>query len=670
MAKYGIPERNGREYAPAVNTDPGIVSELLDVAFSHRISLIASALGTPPAYLDRACQGRGRHRSPRSSGKRTHAERQLAAGVDLLIAQGTEAGGHTGAIATMILTPEIVEIAGDVPVLAAGGIASGRQMAAALALGAAGVWCGSVWLSSEEDIAPAAVKQKFLAATSSDTLRSATRTGKPARQLRSAWHDEWDIPGAPAPLPMPLQSLLVQPASGPHRRRRRSGTRPRARARELLCRPGRRFLRAAAPRRRDHARPRRRLQSAARRARPTGGGADGISRLLPRRRLHERARPARRPPARRPRRRRDSGRAARGSSARRVGRSRRTAILYWEAYAANKRGVTAIWRPTRGGSLRCALRAEADFVFESETPGTMARRGLAYDDVQRVNRARRLHVDHAVRKRRAEGTATPTPSSSSGPRAARWRPIATATAAAPDQRPAGIPACGRRRSRRRAHRASRSEEHRSRAARRRLGCPVRHAGDALADPRHCGRRSAGQRADRGRCRRGSSTRAAAARARPEPSGTCSTATSSCTRARSAAGRFTNNLFRWLHQEGACDAQLAALDWSECRSSSPPNVARRAEHCAASSPSSWRARRSARCSRRRSSVSCSPRRSSRSPTSPRARSSRRELLGRARRPRAAGAVRTRERRRVRVQAAGAEARRAQRRGLRRDPGLSV
>jgi NAD(P)H-dependent flavin oxidoreductase YrpB (nitropropane dioxygenase family) len=112
----------------------------------------------------------------------------------------------------MILTPEIVDVAGDVPVLAAGGIASGRQMAAALALGAAGVWCGSVWLSSEEDIAPASIKQKFLAATSSDTLRSATRTGKPARQLRSAWHDEWEQPGAPRPLPMPLQALLVKPA--------------------------------------------------------------------------------------------------------------------------------------------------------------------------------------------------------------------------------------------------------------------------------------------------------------------------------------------------------------------------------------------------------------------------------------------------------------------------
>jgi NAD(P)H-dependent flavin oxidoreductase YrpB (nitropropane dioxygenase family) len=192
----------------AVNLDPSGVPALLDVVFAHPIALVANALGTPPPTLvDRG------HRAgvvvASLVGKPEHAVRQLDAGVDLLVAQGTEAGGHTGTIATMILTPEIVDIAGDVPVLAAGGIASGRQMAAALALGAAGVWCGSVWLSSHDDITPLSVKRKFLAATSSDTLRSPLRTGKPARQLRSAWHDEWERPGSPAPLPMPLQPMLI-----------------------------------------------------------------------------------------------------------------------------------------------------------------------------------------------------------------------------------------------------------------------------------------------------------------------------------------------------------------------------------------------------------------------------------------------------------------------------
>jgi NAD(P)H-dependent flavin oxidoreductase YrpB (nitropropane dioxygenase family) len=214
LAKYDIPAGAGDaehndEIAASIN--PQGVAALLDVAFSHRISLVANALGTPPPDLVERGHKAGVVVAA-LVGQPKHAHRQIEAGVDLLIAQGTEAGGHTGTIATMVLTPEIVEIAGSVPVLAAGGIATGRQMAAALALGAAGVWCGSVWLSSHEDITPIEVKQKFLAATSSDTLRSPTRTGKPARQLRSAWHDEWEAPGSPAPLQMPLQLMLVNDA--------------------------------------------------------------------------------------------------------------------------------------------------------------------------------------------------------------------------------------------------------------------------------------------------------------------------------------------------------------------------------------------------------------------------------------------------------------------------
>ena len=125
------------------------------------------------------------------------------------MAQGTEAGGHTGEISTMVLVPDVAEAVAPTPVLAAGGIASGRQIAAAMALGAKGVWCGSVWLTTEEAETHPVVKQKFLAATSKDTVRSRSLTGKPARMLRSAWTDEWDRPDAPATLPMPLQSALV-----------------------------------------------------------------------------------------------------------------------------------------------------------------------------------------------------------------------------------------------------------------------------------------------------------------------------------------------------------------------------------------------------------------------------------------------------------------------------
>jgi NAD(P)H-dependent flavin oxidoreductase YrpB (nitropropane dioxygenase family) len=144
-----------------------------------------------------------------------HAQRQVEAGVDLIVAQGGEAGGHTGEISTMVLVPEVVDAVAPLPVLAAGGIATGRQMAAALALGASGVWCGSVWLTTEEAETLPAVKAKMLAATSRDTVRSRSRTGKPARQLRSAWTDEWDSADSPGPLPMPLQMIVAEGAMAP-----------------------------------------------------------------------------------------------------------------------------------------------------------------------------------------------------------------------------------------------------------------------------------------------------------------------------------------------------------------------------------------------------------------------------------------------------------------------
>ena len=217
LDRYGIPEaaRSASIAAEhdeiAASLNPAGAAALLDVAFRHPISLIASALGIPPPGLVARAKAEGVAVAA-LVGQPKHAVRQIEAGVDVLIAQGTEAGGHTGTIATMVLTPEIVDIAAGHPVLAAGGIASGRQMAAALALGASGVWCGSVWLSSQEDVANQAIKDKFLRAASSDTVRSPTRTGKPARQLRSAWHEEWERPGSPAPLPMPLQPMLVNEA--------------------------------------------------------------------------------------------------------------------------------------------------------------------------------------------------------------------------------------------------------------------------------------------------------------------------------------------------------------------------------------------------------------------------------------------------------------------------
>lgn len=216
LAKYEIPELPS-DATPLINDDiaaalnPDGVDALLDVVFEHPIALVANALGTPPTSLVERAKANGIVVAA-LVGQAKHARRQVAAGVDVLIAQGTEAGGHTGTIATTVLTPEVVSVAAGRPVLAAGGIATGEQMAAGLALGAAGVWCGSVWLNSFEDITPLPIKQKFLAAASIDTVRSPLRTGKPARQLRSAYHAEWDGPDSPSPLPMPLQPMLVNEA--------------------------------------------------------------------------------------------------------------------------------------------------------------------------------------------------------------------------------------------------------------------------------------------------------------------------------------------------------------------------------------------------------------------------------------------------------------------------
>lgn len=183
----------------------------LDIALAHGASLIVNALGPPPQHMIDRCREAGA-RTGALAGKAQHAERHVNAGVDFIIAQGSEAGGHTGEIGTMILIPEIVDAVGDTPVLGAGGIGRGRQMAAAMALGAAGVWCGSVWLTTEEAETHPVVKDKFLGATSADTIRSRSRTGKHARQLKSAWTDEWENPETPMPLGMPMQMVLINEA--------------------------------------------------------------------------------------------------------------------------------------------------------------------------------------------------------------------------------------------------------------------------------------------------------------------------------------------------------------------------------------------------------------------------------------------------------------------------
>lgn len=218
LAEHGVPEfppdlDTGTVKAAGLNVDleaPGQV----EVSLAHpKVRMLVNALGPPPPEVVRKAHDHGLLVGA-LVGSRQHAERQVAIGVDVIVAQGTEAGGHCGDVTTMVLVPEVVDAVGsDVPVLAAGGIGTGRQIAAALALGAQGVWTGSIWLTvTEADTSPLVV-ENLLAATSRDTVRARVMTGKPARLLRSAWTEAWERPDAPEPLPMPLQGILYGEAA-------------------------------------------------------------------------------------------------------------------------------------------------------------------------------------------------------------------------------------------------------------------------------------------------------------------------------------------------------------------------------------------------------------------------------------------------------------------------
>ena len=193
----------------------GRAANIIDVAFSHPIRLIANALGVPPRYMLDMGKERGVVVAA-LVGAREHAIKQVEAGVDVLVVAGTEAGGHCGEVSTMVLVPEVLQaIEGrGTPVLAAGGIVTGRQMAACMAMGAAGAWTGSMWLTTAEAETSPVIKEKYVAANSRQTVRSQARTGKYSRQLRSPWTDAWESEEAPSPLPMPLQSLVSEPALG------------------------------------------------------------------------------------------------------------------------------------------------------------------------------------------------------------------------------------------------------------------------------------------------------------------------------------------------------------------------------------------------------------------------------------------------------------------------
>ncbi len=180
----------------------------VEVALKHpKMTLIANALGTPPKDMIEHIHAEGR-KVAALCGSPSQARKHAEAGVDIIIAQGGEAGGHSGEVGSIVLWPQVVKEVAPVPVLAAGGIGSGQQIAAALALGAQGAWTGSQWLMVEEAENTPVQQAAYVKAGSRDTVRSRSFTGKPARMLRNDWTDAWEQPDNPKPLGMPLQFMV------------------------------------------------------------------------------------------------------------------------------------------------------------------------------------------------------------------------------------------------------------------------------------------------------------------------------------------------------------------------------------------------------------------------------------------------------------------------------
>lgn len=225
LQRFGVPALPEGEQAAGITAwMHTFARSQVEVALRHPIKLIANALGSPPVDVIEQAHAAGVLVAA-LAGHAKHAVSHVESGVDIIVAQGHEAGGHCGDVTTMVLVPEVVDAVGDTPVLAAGGIGTGRQLAAALALGAQGGWLGSLWLTTAEyRLEPAqpsgysVVTEKLLAATSSDTVRSRVISGKPARMLRTAWTEAWEADGSPGTLPMPLQGLLVADAEARIRR--------------------------------------------------------------------------------------------------------------------------------------------------------------------------------------------------------------------------------------------------------------------------------------------------------------------------------------------------------------------------------------------------------------------------------------------------------------------
>jgi NAD(P)H-dependent flavin oxidoreductase YrpB (nitropropane dioxygenase family) len=213
LAEHGVPELPPEQRArELLGWTAATATPQLDVALAHpKVRLIANALGTPPADVIARVHESGRLVAA-LCGRIHQARRHKEAGVDIVIAQGTEGGGHTGEIGSLVLWPQVIAAVAPTPVLAAGGIGTGAQVAAALALGAQGVWTGSLWLTVDEAESEPAQIDSLLHASSEDAVRSRSYTGKPCRMLRNEWTEAWEKPENPKPLGMPLQGMVTADA--------------------------------------------------------------------------------------------------------------------------------------------------------------------------------------------------------------------------------------------------------------------------------------------------------------------------------------------------------------------------------------------------------------------------------------------------------------------------
>ncbi|BBZ67354.1 monooxygenase [Mycolicibacterium insubricum] len=209
LADHGVPvEHSDEDALQLLGWTEATATPQVEVALRHpKVTMIANALGTPPAHMIDHIHEQGRVVAA-LCGSPSQARKHADAGVDIIIAQGGEAGGHAGEVGSIVLWPQVVAAVAPVPVLAAGGIGSGQQIAAALALGAQGAWTGSQWLMVEEAENTPVQQAAYISATSRDTVRSRSFTGKPARMLRNDWTEAWEQPENPKPLGMPLQYMV------------------------------------------------------------------------------------------------------------------------------------------------------------------------------------------------------------------------------------------------------------------------------------------------------------------------------------------------------------------------------------------------------------------------------------------------------------------------------